>query len=248
MLLEIKTNDFDFKKTFNSGLFYFFYEDKPKRVVYLNGKFIELEFWQEFKNLKVKTSERLNSQEKDFLTGRIKECFGLNEEREVFYRICKKDEVLGRFLGQIKGTRIISAFTDFEALIGAVISQNNSYRNYRMQMNRLYKELNFIQGKYKEDFLRKLKIGYKAKYLNEVAKNFGKTDIEKIKGIGNYSVNLFRIFQLRDYNSFYVDCLIEKIFREEYGIKENFDKASKILFGRWRGLAEAYLQRFFEAK
>ena len=73
-------------------------------------------------------------------------------------------------------------------------------------------------------------------------------ELEKIKGIGKYSINLFRIFQLRDYSSFYVDCLIEKIFREEYGIEGDLEKISTKLFSNYRGLAEAYLQRFFEVK
>jgi 3-methyladenine DNA glycosylase/8-oxoguanine DNA glycosylase len=165
-----------------------------------------------------------------------------------FYEICKKDKVLSRFLDRIIGTRIISAFSDFEALVGAIISQNNSYRNYRKQMFKLYKRLNFVQSNYKERILKELGIGYKVKYLVELANKFGKVELEKIKGIGKYSLNLFRIFQLRDYNSFYVDCLIEKIFREEYRIKSNLEKISKKLFSNYRGLAEAYLQRFFEVK
>lgn len=248
MFLNIKVRDFDFQKIFDSGLFYFFYEEGPKRVIHLNGRFIELKFWQDQDYLKIQTSERLDFQEKEFLVKRVKKCFGLEEDLSEFYKICSKDKVLGKYLDRIKESRILSAFTDFEALVGAVISQNNSYRNYRKQMNRVYKELNFIEGKFEEEKLRELGVGYKAQYLTELARSFGKIDIEKIRGIGNYSINLFRIFQLRDYNSFYVDCLVEKIFREEYGIESNFEEASRKLFGKWRGLAVAYLQRFFEVK
>lgn len=248
MLLKLKVKDFDFDKIFNSGLFYFFYDCTPERVVYFNNKFIELKFRQEGKYLLIKCSEELSGDEKRKLVARIKHCFGLNENLEEFYEICKRDKVLRRFLDRIVGTRIISAFSDFEALVGAIISQNNSYRNYRKQMFRLYKRLNFVQKNYKEAILRKLGVGYKVSYLVEVANNFGKVELEKIRGIGKYSINLFRIFQLRDYSSFYVDCLIEKIFREEYGIEGDLEKISTKLFSNYRGLAEAYLQRFFEVK
>ncbi len=36
--------------------------------------------------------------------------------------------------------------------------------------------------------------------------------------------------------------------RESYHITSDLDKASKKLWGGWRGLALAYLQRFFEQK
>jgi hypothetical protein len=36
--------------------------------------------------------------------------------------------------------------------------------------------------------------------------------------------------------------------RENYGINKDFDENSIKLWGNYRGLAEAYLQRFFEQK
>ncbi|MEJ2568290.1 MAG: hypothetical protein P8Z50_05390, partial [candidate division WOR-3 bacterium] len=132
--------------------------------------------------------------------------------------------------------------------IGAIVSQNNSYRNYRNQMNKIYRKINFIKSNYKEKNMKNLRIGYKLSYLMELSRNFEKSNIKDIKGIGNYSINLFNIFQKRDYNSFYVDCLTEKIMKENYGISYSFEEESKVLWGNYRGLAEAYLQRFFEKK
>lgn len=48
------------------------------------------------------------------------------------------------------------------------------------------------------------------------------------------------------YESFYVDCLLVRIMRENYGVKSDYEGASRKLWGRYRGLAEAFLQRFFE--
>ena len=246
--IRIKTKDFDFLKTFNSGLFYFFYEKTPIRKVYFNNKTIELSFKQEKENLIIDSSHDLDKREKEFLKQRIIYCFGLHENLEDFYILCENDKVLKEYLPKIKKTRIVSAFSDFEALVGAIVSQNNSYRNYRNQMGRIYKKINFVKSNYREKNMENLRIGYKLSYLIELTKNFEKSKIKDIKGIGNYSINLFNIFQKRDYNSFYVDCLTEKIMKENYGIPKSFEKESTKIWGSYRGLAEAYLQRFFEKK
>ena len=201
------------------------------------------------KDLCVEIDKKLNKSELEFLKDRLIYCFGLNEDMQEFYRICRRDAVLKKLYSKIRNTRIISAFSDFEALVGAIVSQNNSYRGYRIQMNLLYEKTLFRREKLlNAKQLRKYKIGYKADYLVELAKNFGKAPLPQIKGIGRYSLGLFEIFQKRDYNSFYVDCLTEKILKENYGIRKNFEEAGKKLWGNWRGLALAYLQRFFEKK
>ncbi len=244
----IKTKDFDFLKTFNSGLFYFFYEDDPVRSVYFDNRPVELVFRQEGEKLIIDSSDDIERKEIEFLKERIFYCFGLHEDLKDFYSLCKKDKVLRYYLPKIKKTRIVSAFSDFEALVGAIVSQNNSYRNYRKQMRKFYRKVNFVRENYKEKQIEKLHIGYKISYIVELIKNFGILDIKDIKGIGNYSVNLYNIFQKRDYNSFYVDCLTEKIMRENYHVNNCFEEMSKKLWGNYRGLAEAYLQRFFEQK
>ncbi|MEO0293432.1 MAG: hypothetical protein ABIN61_04315 [candidate division WOR-3 bacterium] len=246
MEIVIETKDFSFEKTFNSGLFYFFYEDEPKRVIYFEKNKIELFFKQEGDDLIITLSQDIKEKEK--LINRISYCFGLNEDLSFFYLLCEKDPVLSKFLPLIKSTRVISAFSDFEALVGAIISQNNSYRNYRKQMREVYRTINFIPEKYKEKELKKIKLGYKIPYIIELVKNFGKLEVKNIKGIGNYSLNLYKIFQKRDYNAFYVDCLTKRIMQEKYGIYKDFEENSKKLWGNYRGLAEAYLQRFFEKK
>jgi 3-methyladenine DNA glycosylase/8-oxoguanine DNA glycosylase len=246
--IRIKVADFNFLKTFNSGLFYFFYEDNPVRKIFFNNSIIELVFRQEDESLIIESSKDMKRQEVEILKKKISNCFGLDEDLKDFYALCKKDKVLKYYLPKIKKTRIVSAFSDFEALVGAIISQNNSYKIYRQQMRKVYREVNFVSEKYKEKKIEELRIGYKISYIMELVRNFGKLDIKDIKGIGNYSVNLYNIFQKRDYNSFYIDCLTEKIMKENYGVRDNFEEMSKKLWGKYRGLAEAYLQRFFEKK
>ncbi len=246
--IKIKTKDYDFYKIFHSGLFYFFYEDTPIRKIYFNNRMFDLSFKAQKDSLTIDISPGMEKGELKTLRKHISYCLGLDEDLKDFYSLCRKDKVLKEYLPKIKQTRVVSAFSDFEALVGAMVSQNNSYRNYRTQMRKVYRTLNFKPKNYSEGKLKKLKLGYKTAYILELKKNYNKLDIKDIKGIGNYSVNLYNIFQKRDYNAFYVDCLSEKIMKENYGINKDFDLNSKKLWGKYRGLAEAYLQRFFEKK
>lgn len=246
--LSIKVRDFDLKKIFNSGLFYFFYTESPERTIYINNNPVKLSFSQNANRLRIRTEDKLNPEEVHKLKRRITHCFGTREDQSDFYRICNRDPVLKNFLKQIKETRIISAYKDFEALVGAIISQNNSYRNYRTQMRKIYESINFRKDKFTTANLEKLKLGYKIEYLLNLKEGFDSKEINEIRGIGNYSVNLYKIFQKRDYSAFYMDCLMERIMREKYGIKDNFIEYSHKLWGDYRGLAGAYLQRFFEKK
>jgi 3-methyladenine DNA glycosylase/8-oxoguanine DNA glycosylase len=236
----------DFKKTFDSGLFYFFYEDEPIRKIYFKGKFLDIEVSQENNALLVEMPGL--RKENLLLAQRIKYCLGLDEELSSFYKICRKDPVLKGRISDIENTRIISAFSDFEALVGAIISQNNSYKNYRKKMLEVYQKWNFVPENFTERNLKDMGLGYKVPFLVNLAKDFGKKNLAEIHGIGPYSRQLFEIFQKKNYSAFYMDCLTEKIMRERYGITKDFEAESWRLWGKWRGLAEAYLQRFFEKK
>ncbi len=246
MELSFFPKDFNFQKIFSSGLFYFFYEKEPVRVVYFQGRLLTLSFSQNKSRLIVK----IKGEPKDLglLSERIEQCLGLNENLHGFYTLCKKDPVLNLHLEKIRGSRIISAFSGFEALVGAIVSQNNSYMNYRKKMLEIYQSLNFLPKNFTQESLKDMKLGYKVPFLVALADDFGKKEPRGIKGIGPYSLQLFEIFQKRNYSAFYMDCLTEKIMREQYGITSGFEKASLELWGKWRGLAEAYLQRFFEVK
>ncbi len=246
-MFYIKVKDFDFEKTFHSGLFYFFYGHSPERKIIHGRKLINLRFSQKNSSLRVDAGRSLRENEKNLIKKRLRYCFGADEDMSEFYSLCSRDRVLKNFLPRIKGTRIISAYSDFEALVGAIVSQNNSYMHYRRQMLKLYGKLNFKREKYLSN-LEKFRLGYKSAYIKNLASNYGKIPLAEIKGIGAYSLNLFEIFQKRNYGAFYIDCLTEKIMKESYHITSGMDNASKKLWGPWRGLALAYLQRFFEQK
>ncbi|MEA2082373.1 MAG: hypothetical protein U9O97_06500 [Elusimicrobiota bacterium] len=246
-MISIKLKDFDFEKTLKSGLFYFFYGTANKRKIIHGRKIINLSFSQKNNCLRAAYRGNLLKKEREAVGKRLRFCFGTDEDMGEFYSLCSHDKVLKNFLPRIRSTRIISAYSDFEALVGAVVSQNNSYAHYRRQMKMLYEKLNFRQKNYLGN-LEKFRLGYKSAYIKNLSAEYGRTAPAKIKGIGPYSLNLFEIFQKRNYRAFYIDCLTERIMRESYHINSDLDKASIKLWGRWRGLALAYLQRFFEQK
>ena len=204
MLIKFAVSDFDFEKIFRSGLFYFFYTEKPERRILLGNKSVNLEFYQKRSFLYVSSIAAIPDAERREIKKRINYCLGIEEDLSKFYSVCKNDWILKNFLPRIKKTRIISSYTDFEALAGAVVSQNNSYANYRKQMRRIYEKTDFRPEKCAANADR-FKVGYKAAYLKELSVNYGKMPIKNIKGIGAYSLNLFEIFQRRNYGAFYVD-------------------------------------------
>ena len=249
-IFKFKVKDFDFEKTFKQGLFYFFYQKEPKRKIFWEKELIDLSFWQKGETLFMKAQGKLKNEKK--LLQRIEYCFGLKEDMTRFYKLCQKDKFLKKILSWIKNTRIISAFSNFEAIVGAIVSQRNSYKNYRLQMEKIYQKTFFIKERFKKKTLSPLKLGYKLKYLLSLKEKF-KEDMKEdellsLPGIGKYSLELFLVFQKRDWKRFYVDCLTEKIMRECYGIKKDFEKSAKKLWGNFRGLVLLYLQRFFEKK
>ena len=242
--------DFDFEKILASKPFYFFYSPEPERKVFLDGKFFDLSFRQSGQELIVNVDKKLSAQQTQFLKQRIQFCLGTNENVGRFYEICKQDLVLHKLLPRIRGTRMVSAFSDFEALVGCIISQNNSFRNYLATMQRLYAELNFDPKNYLQP-LRKFKVGYKEPFLQGLAKlylqNFRFDGSTKIKGLGKYSFALFDIFQRRNFAGFYWDTLTERILREHYKVRateKTSHAAAQKLWGDYCGLAKILLQKF----
>ncbi|MCK4551042.1 MAG: hypothetical protein KAT91_03745, partial [Candidatus Aenigmarchaeota archaeon] len=161
----------------------------------------------------------------------------------------------------IYGNRLLSAYDDFEALASIIASQNVTFSQYKKMVGKIVDI--FGEGVYfpialevlqKKELLKECGLGYRTEFIENIAehmrfRNCANLDtLHTVKGIGPYSLDIFRLFQLRDYNAFYVDVLIKKIFRENYGFEWETDKDvrdfSKRKFGKFRGLAEIYLQKF----
>lgn len=260
--IDIKISDgFNLEKIMKFRPFFFFFNDEPVRTVLFHGTPLELRFKQNMWDLRVELNKEVSEDYKQALAQKIGFCFGANEKFGKFHVMCENDEVLSRFLDKIEGNRLISAFDDFEAIVSIICSQNVSFAQYKDMVRKLVQKYG-----YNNSFpaprtiienagnLKDCGVGYRDKFILEAAKKLmlkstlSDDDINNAHGIGPYSRDIFRLFQKRDYSAFYVDTLIKKIFKEEYGATLESDADvrtfAKKKFGEFSGLAEIYLQKF----
>ena len=255
-------DDFNLDKIVRHQPFFFFFSGKAERSVKVNGKLVTMSFFQDDQRLIVDLDARLDKDEIGFLEDRISYCLGTIEDFSDLYMTCKADSILGQFMDNIIGNRLLSAFTDFEALVSIICSQNVSFAQYKAMVAKIVD----IYGGGKvfpepcdiladTSLLKRCGVGYRAEYIENVARFMdekNKVDdayrLSSVKGIGPYSVDIFMLFQKRRYDFFYVDSLIKKIIRNDYGADIVSDKDIRAFaqnhWGRYKGLCEVYLQKF----
>ncbi len=255
-------DDFNLFNIMKFKPFFFFFGDAPVRTVLYKGKLVGLEFFQDSGFLSVNIDGDVDKKGAGFLKDRIAYCLGIREELSDFYTIVRDDKVLCKHYDAIYGNRLLSAFSDFEAAVSIICSQNVSFRQYKAMVRKIvdaYGEGVYFPGPEqileRPDVLSKCcGVGYRDRFIVDMCKCFrfrDKTDLmrmSEVRGFGQYSMDIFRLFQLRDYGYFYVDRLIGKIFRSFYGAEllNDFEVRSfgKRKFGKFAGLAEVYLQKF----
>ncbi|MFH1126544.1 MAG: hypothetical protein ABIG84_02550 [archaeon] len=261
MLIKIPVaDDFDLCKILKYRPFFFFFEDKPLRSFLYKGKLLDVEFFQEDDFLELNIEGNPDDQSLEFLRERIRYCLGVGENYSDFYTIVRDDHVLSKHTEAIYGNRLLSAFTDFEAAVMIICSQNVSFRLYKSMAKKIVDA--YGEGVYFPEpgqilanpgLLAECGAGYRDKFILDMCRYYlfrEKTDLLKlseIRGFGPYSMDIFRLFQLRDYGYFYVDRLIKKIFADYYKaeLMNDFEVRSfaKNKFGKYAGLCEVYLQK-----
>lgn len=240
-LVKLKINsDFDFAKNLESRPFLFFFDSTPERKVWVDGKLVNFIFRQRGKTLSVETDKPVSP-----LEGRLENWFGIGEDFSEFYGLCKKDPVLKDYLDRIRGVRLFSAPDDFEALVCILCSQMTGFPQYKTMTRRIYEAYGAFPRP--RDILARpglldgCGVGYRKKFILALAKSFPEWSL----GLGEYSKNIFALFQGRDYSSFYEDSLIRKIARAHYGFRgKNAREFASSQWGKWAGLAEVFLQKF----
>ncbi len=269
--LKIKcADDFDLEKTISNKPFLFFYDDSFSRGFVLNHKKVLAKFSQKGRMLMVElcSSRKLTLAEMEFLKKRLIFCLGCQESLDKFYVLVENDPVLMKYYDKIYGSRVLSAFDEFEALVSIVCSQNTTFPNYRGLVNNLIElfgggeyfptPAEILENEEKLDFAR---VGYRRGFIRELAKFFFKrgrfyipeeTELRRIKGIGAYSVNIYYLIQQRRYERFYFDRLIKNIFEQRYDhVCESEADAYRFArkrFDGYAGLAELYLQMFLNPR
>ncbi len=241
-LVEFKmTSDFDFAKNLESRPFLFFFDgNKPERKILVDGRLVNFRFHAEGSALHVETDSHVAA-----LREKLENWFGMGEDLSGFYGLCKKDPVLKNRLDGIRGIRLFSAPDDFEALVCIICSQMTGFPQYKAMTLKIYEAYGAFPRPRdvlaRPGLLDGCGVGYRKKFILALAKSFPDWSL----GLGEYSKNIFDLFQKRDYSSFYEDSLIRKIARERYNFKgKNVREFASGKWGRWAGLAEVFLQKF----
>lgn len=241
--MEIKlSTDFNLDKTLRYKPFLFFFKGNAERTVKYKGELITLRLKQNGDVLFIETDKKTDA---EFIE-RIRYCLGADEDLKEFYELCLNDRILSKHIEEIKGLRIISAFSDFEALVSIICSQMVGFPQYISMLNKIYNAYGYFPEK--EDIIKypekldSCSLGYRKQFILNLANEYGTKPFNEIKGFGDYSVNIFNIFQKRDYSSFYKDCLITKIAKEHYNSEDAVQLSAR--WGCWKGIFEVYLQKF----
>lgn len=254
-------SDFNLEKIIRYRPFFFFMKSSPQSAVIVGDNVINLDLSQEKERLLIDFGKKIPKSVADIISQRVSYCLGCRENLSEFYFLCENDKVLGKMNDKIYGNRLVSAYSDFEALASIICSQNSSFLQYKKMVLNIVDKYGlgaFPKPRHileKPHLLKECGVGYRDEYLINLSKfMLFKPEIDdisalsRVKGIGPYSIDIFLLFQRRKYEYLYADSLIRKIMKNDYGIAIENDRDlrhhAKRLWGKYQGLCEVYLQKF----
>lgn len=175
------------------------------------------------------------------------EVFGVNEDLSEFYEMIRDDPLLWCIAKRYPGLRPRKV-SIWAASVIAVAQQNASFKQAWKALYKLHilksKRVKAFGREYllfpkKEDVdersLREAGFGYRYKTIMELKKIEvtceNVDELKKIKGIGDYSLGLIKLFGCRDYSALILDRWLKAVFEEAYGDWERIKE-----FGKWKGL------------
>ncbi len=208
----------------------------------------------------------------------------LDLDRDYSYikkELASKDDVVARAIDYGHGIRILNQ-EKWETLISFIISQNNNIPRIKKCIDSLAQNLGEKAGEYRgrefynlpspeklasatvED-LAQVRLGYRAKYLIETAKQVTEQGIESLERLGSEDVdsdetfeelkkycgvgpkvaNCIALFSMGKLDRFPIDVWVKKVMNRLYGIEENNMKEMARFaadsFGQYGGIAQQYL-------
>jgi N-glycosylase/DNA lyase len=231
--------------------------------------------------LSIYSERKLKKEEIESIVNEINFRYGLNEDISEFCNKFKSDKFLKLPIKRLKGMRINCANSLYELLIIAIVLQNATVRRSVQMMNNLFntygsklkfdnKEL-FAYWKpedlanVKEEELRSLKVGYRARMIKKVSDSFVKGEINefelrkmtteeakdelmKLYGVGPATAQIILGEYLRRYDLFDLKGkLWEQKILSRILFKKKLVPAQKIInlferrYGKWKGLAFHYI-------
>jgi len=125
----------------------------------------------------------------------IKHRFNTESDVSEFIKLFKKDKVLGPLIRKWGAMKPVAANSLYETLVIYIVLQNATVRRTHQMLenlfNRFGKKVKFdgktlstfwepqVVEKTKEDELRKLKLGYRAKFLKRISEQFANNEIDE---------------------------------------------------------------------
>jgi len=204
--------------------------------------------------------------------------YGLNEKVEEFYNAVANDPQIQKSIHNLYGMRVSCFESLFEILnISSMLQNTTVKRSEQMMQNMLssfgrrvdydgrqlyvfYTPQDIVQSS--EQKLRDLKVGYRARFLMEIAKHFdsnqnldaqlkqmsfedAKERLMEIRGVGPYSARIALFQYLRRPNEINFDSWKRKIFSKVFFGNENeevekVESEAKKRWGNWGGYAGLY--------
>src|SRR3989344_8663256 len=224
------------------------------------------------------SNRSLTEQDLQRVRSHISHAYGLNEDISSFYQSVADDTSIQGPIQNLRGMRVSCFETLFEILnISSMLQNTTVKRSEQMMENMLsffgrkvnydgrqlyvfYTPQDITQSS--EQKLRDLKVGYRARFLMEIAKHFdsnqnldaqlkqmsfedAKERLMEIRGVGPYSARIALFQYLRRPNEINFDSWKRKIFSKVFFGNENeevekVESEAKKRWGNWGGYAGLY--------
>jgi len=259
---SINVSDFNLEKTLKCGQL-FRYDD-------IDGAYLISHRDRLFKIRQEKNQLVFSGIDREF----IKDFFRLGDDYQTIIKSISKDDFMREIIGQNYGMRIMRQ-DPWECLISYMCSPRNKIPKIKHNLSMISKTFgspilyedheSFTfpdPGKIlNHDALRACKTGFRSKFIHEANNSIdekklidlrktsyehAKTELIKIKGIGDKIADCISLFSLDKLEAFPVDTWIRKIMTEQYfGGKKASDTKIRAFardyFGVFRGYANQYL-------
>ena len=214
------------------------------------------------------SNRSLTDQDLQRIRSHISYAYGLNEDIESFYKAVTNDPSIKGPIKKLRGMRVSCFETLFEILnISSMLQNTTVKRSEQMMENMLssfgrrvdydgrqlyvfYTPKDIVESS--EQMLRELKVGYRAKFLMEIARHFSinpdleerlktmsfedaKEGLMEIRGVGPYSARIALFQYLRRPNEINFDSWKRKIFSRCFFGNENeeVEKVEREAKQRW---------------
>jgi N-glycosylase/DNA lyase len=188
-----------------------------------------------------------------------------------FYSRFKSDAYLSRVIGTAQGLRVMRNLDVYWGIIEALCTQNSSVKQIRKMESNLRRfygngytfDLRKIANADEKELQRKCRVGYRAKYIINVAKKIlnEELNIEKIKrmssenarkllskieGIGPKVADIILLYSFGKQEAFPMDVWLKRaLIREYFDGKRTTDKKLREFalnyFGKHAGVAHLYM-------